>query len=233
MARCKEKFEIIFPHFKQVLIKVLEVKTTNLKDTFYKMIIFHDLGKLTKRWQERVGTKNRLPAHAPIGAGYLWKVLPQELKVPLCFAVAIHHSDRGLLGDNIERPDALAINDGVADLSGRIVFDGRAGELDEYYPEEIILTVEDLRDMARGLRRWAKGCSIPKQHKRRLQASLSHHILKLCDVSSAKEREEFKRDKEGYWGGWLMVEKIDRYVRGVEARRREDISTLSRQLRRH
>lgn len=42
---------------------------------------------------------------------------------------------------------------------------------------------------------------------------MSHHILKLCDVSAANERKEYeKQSDQDYFGGWLMVENIRDYV---------------------
>jgi hypothetical protein len=73
--------------------------------------------------------------------------------------------------------------------------------------------------MARGLRIWAKGCGLLEQHQRRLQASLAHHVLKLCDISAAMERKEYqKKDEQDYYGGWLMVEEIKNYVENIKQR---------------
>ncbi len=73
--------------------------------------------------------------------------------------------------------------------------------------------------MARGLRIWAKGCGLLEQHKRRLQASLAHHILKLCDISAAVARKDYqKENEEDYYGGWLMVENIKNYVEAIATR---------------
>jgi hypothetical protein len=51
---------------------------------------------------------------------YYWQSLPDGIKEPISFAVAIHHSDRGLLGDNIERPDVQAIADEIVDYAGNM-----------------------------------------------------------------------------------------------------------------
>ena len=172
-----------------------------------KMILFHDLGKLTRRWQENLRTNKELPSHAPIGAAYLWKILPEDIRKSISFAVAIHHTDRGLLGDNIERPDVQAILDGIVDYNGNIIWHDETKKLSEdYFPEDAEkLTVADLKEMARGLRIWAKGCALLDQHQRRIQASLAHHVLKLCDISAAVERKDYqKEDEKDYYGGWLM-----------------------------
>lgn len=223
ISRCKDKFDRVFPMFDSTISRVLDtsLKQESLADFFLKMILFHDLGKLTRRWQEKVGSGNRLPSHSTLGAAYLWKLLPAGIKEPLSFAVAIHHTDRGLLGDNIERPDVQAIIDGIVDNNGNIVWHDEIKNLtDDYFPkEEREINVNSLKEMARGLRIWAKGCPLLDQHQRRLQASLAHHILKLCDISAATERKEYKKkDEQDYYGGWLMVETIKNYVDAISAR---------------
>ncbi|MCD6318590.1 CRISPR-associated endonuclease Cas3'' [Candidatus Aerophobetes bacterium] len=219
IKRVKEQFDIIYPVFESNLARILPFE--NIQDALCKMIVFHDLGKLTKRWQERVITNSRNPAHAPIGGAYLYKILPKELREPISFAVAIHHSDRGLLGDNIEKPDVQAINDRIVDYSTNIInWDERVEVLgDEYFPQEVRnLNITDLKEMARGLRLWSRGCGLIEQHTRRIQMSLVHHILKLCDISAASEREEYRKEPDNPFGGWLMVKKIKEYMDSVKER---------------
>jgi len=223
ISRCKEKFDLIFPVFASTISRVIDTSKTQkiLEDSFLKMILFHDLGKITKRWQENVRTNKSLPSHSTIGACYLWKVLPEGLRESISFAVAIHHTDRGLLGDNIERPDVQAILDGIVDNSGNIKWHEATENLDSgFFTEDAKnMTVNDLKEMAIGLRIWAKGCSLLEQHQKRMQASLAHHILKLCDISAATDRKEYqKKDDQDYYGGWLMVEGIRMYVENVKAR---------------
>jgi len=219
IKRVKEQFSTIFPNFESILVRILH--SDNIQDALYKMIIFHDLGKLTRKWQEKVVTNLQNPAHAPIGAAYLYKILPERLKEPISFAVAIHHSDKGLLGDNIERPDVQAISDGIIEYTdNKIKWDERVKELgDEYFPEEVEkLDLTDLKEMARGLRLWSRGCNLLEQHARRMQVSLVHHILKLCDISAASEREEYRKKPDDSFGGWLMVEKIKKYTDNLQIR---------------
>lgn len=231
ISRCKEKFKTIIAIFLPAAKRILDVADANeLQRYLEKMILFHDLGKLTKKWQENItkkwqeniGKSTSLPSHSTLGAAYLWKSLPEGIREPLSFAVAIHHTDKGLLGDNIERPDVQAILDGIANNNGRIDWSDEAKNnlTEDYFPYEAReLTVLDLKEMARGLRVWAKGCGLLEQHQRRLQASLAHHILKLCDISAATERKEYqKKDEQDYYGGWLMVEEIRRYVNAITAR---------------
>ncbi|GLI53638.1 CRISPR-associated endonuclease Cas3'' [Thermodesulfovibrio yellowstonii] len=222
IQRCKEKFEYLFPLFESSISRVMQMY--NLKDAALSMILFHDLGKLTKKWQDNVGTNKKLPSHATIGAAYIFKILPEGLREPISFAIAIHHTDRGLLGENIERPDVQAILEGIVDYDGKIIWHEEAYKLaDDLFPEKArTLTVNDLKEMARGLRIWARGCGLLEQHQRRMQASLTHHILKLCDISAATDRKEYhKKDDQDYYGGWLMVENIRDYVENIKKRGKE------------
>jgi len=193
IKKVKGQFEIVYPLFESSIARILPF--INAQEALCKMVIFHDLGKLTKEWQDGVGKRKGLPAHAPIGAAYLYKILPEGLKEPISFAVAIHHSDKGLLGDNIERPDVQAINDGIIKYAdNRIKWDERVKDLrDKYFPEKVKeISLADLKETARNLRLWSRGCGLLEQHVRRMQMSLIHHILKLCDISAASEREEYK-----------------------------------------
>jgi len=254
--RCLEKFDFIFPIWEQTIKRIFYLYTQNeIKFLLRQMIIFHDIGKLTAKWQEIIDRERKenkkihkldagitfeeetakereenkkihKPSHAPIGAAYLYKKFTKEnemddLKNAIVFAVAIHHTDNGLLGDNIERPDVQAILDGIIDSDGRVKWADETDTLDEkFFPRELKeLTIEDLKNMARGLRMWARSGGILEQHKKRIQVSLIHHILKLCDISAASERKEYqKEDNENYFGGWLMVEEIKEYVENIRQR---------------
>uniref|UniRef100_A0A7C3J735 CRISPR-associated endonuclease Cas3 n=1 Tax=candidate division WOR-3 bacterium TaxID=2052148 RepID=A0A7C3J735_UNCW3 len=225
--RCSEKFKLIFPIWEHAVKRIFSItENNNMNSILENMVVFHDLGKLTKRWQENLDTNKKLPSHAPIGAAYLYKKFVKndtldDLKNAIVFAVAIHHTDSGLLGDNIERPDVQAIIDGIVGNDGKIKWSDETKTLDEkLFPEELNeLTVEDLKIMARGLRTWARSGGFLEQHKKRIQASIIHHILKLCDISAASERKEYqKEDDENYYGGWLMVEEIKNYVENIRQR---------------
>ncbi len=238
IARCMESLEVLFPKFYVSLNRVLLLDGKSwekdlLKENLSLMIKYHDLGKLTRKWQENLGSGKKLPAHASIGACYLWHNLPSKLRDPLSFAVAIHHTDRGLLGDNIECPDVLAILDGIVKENGKIDWADGVDSLEDYVPDDLRkMNVIHLKEMARGLRIWARGCSILAQHNRRLAASLVHHLLKLCDISAATERSEArKKDEKDLYGGWLMVSNISKFVRNMDSRNRE--FQLSEELKRY
>lgn len=228
IERCKEKLKLIAPMFIPPIMRIFDVREIEtIKESLINMITFHDLGKLTKKWQEKVGRSRKLPSHAPLGAGYLYKKFTEEgisedLKNAICFAVSIHHTDKGLLADNIEKPDVQAILERVANNYGKIEWAEGVEDLGDEYFDSLAenLTVYDLKEMARGLRIWARGDSLLNQHEKRLQASLMHHILKLCDISAASERKEFQEDKEekNYFVGWLMVENIKTYIESISKR---------------
>jgi len=222
IKKCEESFKKLFPFFEYTILRIFNLKESDKEKARHylnKMIIFHDLGKLTKKWQENIN-KNWKPAHAPIGASLLFKILEnsleefEDLKNAIIFAVTIHHTDRGLLGDNIERPDVRAILEGVIKKDETIDWDEKHKDLSkDFFPQEAEnLNIYDLNQMARNLRIWAKGCSLLEQHKRRLQVCFIHHILKLCDIYAALGRKKFEEEKESYFGGKLMIEEIRKYV---------------------
>jgi len=224
---CKEKFDFVFPMFYSTIKRIFNINAQKydyelFESSFSRMIRLHDLGKLTRKWQDRINPyKPPLPSHSTLGAAYLWKTLPYGIKEPVSFAVAIHHTDRGLLGDNIEKPDVQAILDVIVDNNGNINWHDEVEKVGgDYFPEDAKkFKLSDLKDMARGLRIWSKGCALLEQHQRRIQASLAHHILKLCDVSAGTERNEYKKkDEQDYYGGWLMVENIHNYVENIKQR---------------
>jgi len=228
IERAREQLSIVYPLFESALARALPVD--DIRGALDKMIVFHDLGKLTEKWQkiaEKEAKENKnlhKPAHAPVGAAYLHRILSQGLREPVSFAVAIHHSDRGLLGDNIEKPDVQAINDGIVDFStNKIIWDKRTSELSsEYFPGEANdLGLYDLKNMARNLRVWSRGWSLLDRHVKRMQMSIVHHILKLCDISAASERKEYKKEPDDPFGGWLMSETIKSYTDRIGARRRK------------
>lgn len=228
IERCQEKFNIVFPVFKQSVKRIFCLDDEEIaKDYMFQMITFHDLGKLTKKWQDNLSKNRKLPSHSTFGAAYLYKKLGEEnnllkdLKYAVVFAILIHHTDKGLRGDNTERPDVQAINDGVVALNGIIEWHENTKNLPkDLFPENARnLNVLDLKQMARSLRIWSLGTELLGQHQRRMKTSLAHHILKLCDVSASNERKDYQKDSEDdYFGGWLMAKQIAKYVESIKRR---------------
>lgn len=208
---CKKVFNCLFRLYKPTAMRLLDLENAKEAEKFLEnMIVYHDLGKLTKAWQTRMReNRKKLPSHAPIGAAFLFKILPENLREPISFAVCIHHTDSGLIGWNLEAPDAQAILDGLVDINGKIIWHDSVKNLDdEYFPEKAkSLSIEDLREMSFKLRTWARGNNLKTNHQRRIQGLFCHHILKLCDVFSARAREDFTNNKIS-----KMVEDIEKYV---------------------
>ena len=174
-------------------------------------LAFHDLGKLTKRWQERVeALKGKSEGvgvpHAFLGGCYLVLVaesVGREELFAAAFAVAIHHMDSALAVPSLEQPDVLAIDMGlVNDETGRIewAFDDAGGlpdrlrmakvgdvsVVDSFDP--VKLTVFDLARLSEELRSWSLGAGILERHRRRLLVAAIHSIIKVCDIRAAADR---------------------------------------------
>jgi hypothetical protein len=165
------------------------------------MIVSHDVGKLTSLWQKgiRLEHRRRIP-HASLGATYLWKYLESwgDVRYAPTFAINIHHIDRGIIGENTERPHIQLVLFGLVDYRGRVRWaDGaerafsdvgaKAGVKTMSLSEVILL---DCENMAEGTRIWSRGVGILERHRRRLMASSLHHVLKICDVRAAATRED-------------------------------------------
>jgi len=156
----------------------------------------HDVGKLTSLWQRRLAEGRRPPAHAALGAAFLWATVSwsgRDARNAAAFAIAIHHVDRGLVGNNIDAPATQAVMSGVVDDAGRVRWDDGAPaavrELD--LPETGLAEVdlEAMDAMARELRQWSRGGSYLSMHRNRMLASALHHCLKVCDIRAASERD--------------------------------------------
>jgi len=185
------------------LARLLRSDEESVDETVELMLRCHDVGKLTALWQARVSNgQSSLPPHAAIGAAFLF-TLPtpdEQMRNAAAFAIAIHHTDTGLVAANIESPDALAIARGLVDETGALRWHDLARDCAQNAGldgERLAgLTVDDLRRMARELRKWFRGASLVEQHVRRLQAGGMHHVLKICDVRAAAERGELKYEAQ-------------------------------------
>jgi hypothetical protein len=83
LRKCLERFNIIFSMLDFTIKRIFSIsEEENINSLLREMIVFHDLGKLTKRWQENLGTNKKLPSHAPIGAAYLIRS-SQEKIIPM------------------------------------------------------------------------------------------------------------------------------------------------------
>lgn len=191
-------------------------------------IRFHDLGKLTSRWQEYIRKpQGNGPPHAFIGGCYL--ALPDEIpglthdaKMAAALAVSIHHTDSSLASPQLEDPAGKALAELLVDSNtGRIRWAWRAkkgSDADEAPPAwlwrdaglpspEEILSVDSLVEASMRMRHWARGGGLLELHKRRVMMAAIHSVLRTCDLRAAR-----KRDSEGeiapfvrgfLEGGWL------------------------------
>ena len=176
------------------------------------MIFAHDIGKLTKRWQEVIsiianGKKMHTPPHAPLGAAYLleWNkkiCIDNDLGTASIFAVLIHHIDSGVSGNNLESPDAQAILEGLVRGGDEILWHEDSDKVltsfifgDSILPLKSI-TLKSLTDLSDVLRSWSKCPRLLDQHRHRLLSSSLHHILKICDWRAATEREPDDKERE-------------------------------------
>lgn len=203
--RCLCEWAALRARFRDRLLATFQARVSDdrwqtISNAVHDMLAYHDLGKLTRQWQTSVSKGQKTPPHAAIGATWLFKNLTYastDLRNATAFAVAIHHLDRGTLGENIERPDVQAIQRHLVDDEGNISWaDGfdkpiRLGA--GFQINRPSINVFDMKRMARELRTWSRGTAILVQHKRRLQATLLLHILKVCDIRAAKDRKDLRQ----------------------------------------
>lgn len=183
-----------------------------INQTVRRMIFSHDIGKLSKRWQEVIniianGKRMHTPPHASLGAAYLleWNKnigINGDLANASVFAVLIHHIDSGISGNNLESPDAQAILEGLVQGGDNIIWheDGdhllsSLGFSDSILPLKSI-TLQSLTNLSDVLRLWSKCPRLLDQHSHRLLGSSLHHILKICDWRAATERDVDDKEKE-------------------------------------
>jgi CRISPR-associated endonuclease Cas3-HD len=202
IENCLNEWKRLYLRFLPTLTRLFGRSCQEIEDAVSLMLFCHDVGKLTKRWQDTIKRK-KPPPHSAISSAYLLelnKSKDDNIAKASCFAVLIHHIDRTVVGNNLESPDAQAI------LSGLIKGDeiewhkDAEGFLEEFSKESkqsylplSRVRLKSLSDLSEELRRWSKPPKLLEQHKNRLLVASLHHILKVCDwraSSLRKEREE-------------------------------------------
>lgn len=186
------------------------IQFNKLDELIRTMIAFHDTGKLTKKWQDEIKKPEpRPPPHSIIGAAYLWKILSNseypnalaDFRFASSFAVNIHHIDRGIIGENTERPHVQLVLYRLVDDRGFIRWceeaDSAISNICQILKRDTCLplsnlVLDDVELMAEDLRKWSRGAGILERHRRRMLASSLHHILKLCDLRAARNRSDLK-----------------------------------------
>lgn len=190
------------------LRRLFQESPTTLDEWVKTLLICHDVGKLTKRWQDEIQKSTpRPPPHSSIGAAFLWKISKssnsdklRNVKLASTFAILIHHIDKGIIGDNTERPHVQLILYRLVNDDGSIKWHQSAeNSLSDMFkmmgkdPVSLAsLRLEDVEAMAEDLRIWSRGAGILDRHRHRIMASSLHHILKICDLRAAANRVELK-----------------------------------------
>lgn len=198
--------------FLSTLSRLFDADEDTVNQSVRRMIFSHDIGKLTKRWQEVIsiianGKKMHTPPHASLGAAYLleWNKkigIDNDLGNASIFAVLIHHIDSGVSGNNLESPDAQVILEGLVRGGAEILWheDGNDELVSLMFTASILplkdITLRSLTDSSDILRSWSKCPRLLDQHRHRLLSSSLHHILKICDWRAATERESDDKEKE-------------------------------------
>jgi len=188
------------------LTRLFQESPATLDDWAKDLLICHDVGKLTRRWQDEIRKPTpRLPPHSSIGAAFLWKISENEeelknVRLASTFAILIHHIDKGIIGDNTERPHIQLILYRLVNDDGSIRWHQDAerflSNLSKVMGREPVflrsLRLEDVEAMAEDLRIWSRGVGIMERHRHRIMASSLHHILKMCDLRAAANRVELR-----------------------------------------
>ncbi len=195
------------------LCRLFDVERDEVNMTIEFSIICHDIGKLSRQWQDYIhkpkSERKFGPPHATLGAAYL---LTSRDDSDLCNAAALailmHHTDSGLAQGNLEHPAEDAINRGLVDYgtdnfhwaaSAEEVFKTSAKPISNFDGLKPLssVTLQSLENMALQLRRWARCPKEVERHRHRLQSLSLHHILKVCDWRAAAKRPQPDTDEEG------------------------------------
>lgn len=228
---CLDEWNRLSSRFIPTFCRLFDQSVEEVYNRVSLMIFVHDVGKLTRKWQEGIrlqatepGRKVSKPSHAPLGGAYLFELAQRrqevdDLTVAAVFSVVIHHIDTGLVGANLEYPDVQAIREGQT-VRGAEQIDWQEGA-QEYLESMIVthqsalgasdlslplkeVTLQSLRDLSEVLRNWSKCARFLDQHKHRLLGSSLHHVLRTCDWRASSRREADK-DEHKTWSSVLEV----------------------------
>jgi len=211
ITKSLSQWDKISNRFLSTLSRLFDADEDTVNQSVKRMIFSHDIGKLTKRWQEVIsiivnGKKMHTPPHASLGAAYLleWNKkngINNDLVNASVFAILIHHIDSGVSGSNLESPDAQMILEGLVREGDEINWHEEGDKVLSTFMFDGILplnsiTLKSLTNLSDALRSWSKCPRLLDQHKHRLLSSSLHHILKICDWRAATEREVDDKEKE-------------------------------------
>lgn len=190
------------------LVRLFQESPDALGETVKTLLLCHDVGKLTKRWQDEIRRPTpRLPPHSSLGAAFLWKIFGssgehklKSIQAASSFAILIHHIDKGIIGDNTERPHVQLILYRLVNDDGSIRWHQDAEKslsnlfqtLGKKQAFLANLRLEDVEAMSEDLRVWSRGVGTLERHRHRIMASSLHHILKMCDLRASINRGELR-----------------------------------------
>jgi len=195
------------------LSRLFDLPVAQVNPAVTAMILCHDIGKLTRRWQENMHdlkSKRKNPPHATLGAPYLLGLtvdtVPLDVANAAGIAIMMHHVDSGLARNDLECPAEDAINHGLSWYGTETIdwYDGAsetllaaAESVPEWHsqaqgvPLATTATITTLADSALRFRQWSRCPRELERHARRLRCLALHHVLRICDWRAASQR-----------GGW-------------------------------
>jgi CRISPR-associated endonuclease Cas3-HD len=215
---CLQSWTSLKERLLPTLARLFDDQPDKANEMVKKMLVCHDVGKLSARWQIYINypKEKRLkgPPHATLGAPYLlYSDADKESDLHYAGALAIlmHHIDSGLAQGNLEHPAEDAINRGLVEYGTEKIRWAEGAEktfirsracsgLTEQLPIlEAVITLGSLEKLAKDLRLWARCPKELDRHRRRLQTLALHQILKVCDWRAANQRpqQEPDEDEEG------------------------------------
>ena len=212
---CLESWDKLKARLLPTISRLFDMDECNILKAIEIAILCHDIGKLSRHWQEYIhkpkAERKYGPPHATLGASYLL-ILDNESYCTLnnasALAILMHHTDSGLAQGNLEHPAEDAINRGLveygtenirwaenADNAFRQSLETLSG-LDLIAKPLNSVNLKHLEDMAKQLRLWARCPKGVERHQHRLQALAIHQILKVCDWRAASQRLQIEHDED-------------------------------------
>ena len=164
------------------------------------VLIHHDVGKLTEKWQEYIQQEQKKEInHSILGAVYVYCLLKHNNLINQAFlasvyeSILIHHTGRSISGFiSQEDPVLLLHRSKIVDKKGTIKWHKHADELvkninDKYDFKHFSLSNITL-DTVKKTRRESYGWIKLHEHKARICVCSIYHFLKVCDLRASSKR---------------------------------------------
>jgi CRISPR-associated endonuclease Cas3-HD len=219
IENCLNEWKKLSLRFLPTLTRLFGRPCQEIEEAVSLMLFCHDVGKLTRRWQEKIEKREAPPPHSAISSAYLLelnKSKDDNIAKASCFAVLIHHIDRTVVGNNLESPDAQAILRGLIKGDEILWHNDAEGFLEEFSKESeqsylplSRVRLKSLSELSEELRLWSKPPRLLEQHRNRLLVASLHHILRVCDWRASLHRKENERERASIleclrYGGLLV-----------------------------